>query len=337
MNIDKTDKVHSGDRVLFVNCRGFGDVLQTAASVKIFKDKFPGTSVTFLTCPQYTELLSYQPYIDGVIGGERLGLRSFLSTVDKVRDIGQFDWIMNFQGKSKIDTLGLLCGIPHKIGTGRRIFYDAELWDWFDSNQCDIRKRESVSIFSPEPALLFARKILSNLPEKKIFCIIGAGWKEKMWPVNYWCEFLQKLLAEGWGVVLNGYGKFEEEFAGKVESEIDNPNVLNLVSKLDFCNMAGVASQCSIAVGNDTGPLHLAALEGVPTLGIFGGTSSEMMGLLMPWFRSIYTTCYKAGCDSTMKCIRNIKYGCLTSVTPDRVRVVFDQLAMLSNMNLARH
>jgi ADP-heptose:LPS heptosyltransferase len=82
--------------------------------------------------------------------------------------------------------------------------------------------------------------------------------------------------------------------------------------------MAAVAEVSTIAVGNDTGPLHLAALTGTPTLGFFGVTDAYGMGFRMPWFREVRVTCPKAGCRD---------YGCpldcLADITPDKALKAF--------------
>jgi ADP-heptose:LPS heptosyltransferase len=44
---------------------------------------------------------------------------------------------------------------------------------------------------------------------------------------------------------------------------------LNLYEKLDLNALAGLLSRASLVVSNDSGPLHLAAAVGVPTVGIY--------------------------------------------------------------------
>ncbi|MDO5562782.1 MAG: glycosyltransferase family 9 protein [Synergistaceae bacterium] len=339
-HIEEIDKLRPGDKVLFVRFAGvvggLGDVLQDVSSIKALKDRFPNIQLTMLTAPLYAPLMERQPFIDKVITGSKNGLKNYLAAVKTVKENGPFDWLISMQGKSKSDTMGVLCGIPRNIGTGYKIFYDADLWKWFDFLDIAARERRAPTIFPPGDSIDFAKETLSGLPAKKVFAVIGGSWKSKMWPTDYWCEFLTELADEGWGIVLNGHGNYEEEIADIIVSHVDSSNLMNLVGKLDFYNMAGIASQCTISVGNDTGPLHLAALEGVPTLGIFGGTRPEDVGFLMPWFRCVYTLCRHAGCDHSIECERKFKHKCLDSVTPERVRVVFDQLAMLSNMNMIR-
>jgi ADP-heptose:LPS heptosyltransferase len=120
-----------------------------------------------------------------------------------------------------------------------------------------------------------------------------------MWTAEGWIGLLRPLAEEGWGIVLNGHGPAEEALGREVESALASrrENVLNLVGALDFKKMSGVALSCTLALGNDTGPLHLAALGGVPSMGLFNypATDSALRLLDVPWFREFRAEDYVAG------------------------------------------
>jgi ADP-heptose:LPS heptosyltransferase len=160
--------------------------------------------------------------------------------------------------------------------------------------------------------------MLARLPERKIFAVIGASKPQKFWPVRNWIAFLRYLLPDGWGIALNGHGDDEAMTAAEIEDAVGCRQVLNLVGRMSFPLNAAVAEACTIAVGNDTGPLHLAALVGTPTLGFFGVTDAYGMNFRMPWFRDIKVACPDAGC-------RN--YGCpkdcLADISPERALGAF--------------
>ncbi|MDR2529020.1 MAG: hypothetical protein LBD04_08395 [Synergistaceae bacterium] len=126
---------------------------------------------------------------------------------------------------------------------------------------------------------------MSQLPERRLFVAIGGGWVEKRRQPERWVKFPRPLTAENWGVALIGHGPLEEEMGQHIEEAIASLKLLNLVGKLDFERMAGVVHHHALAVGNDTGPLHLAALSGVPSLGLFNFSTSDSVNLRMPWFR----------------------------------------------------
>jgi len=51
---------------------------------------------------------------------------------------------------------------------------------------------------------------------------------------------------------------------------------IRTVSGASLIELAGVIERCSLYVGNDSGPIHLAAALGVPTVGIYGPTSPTL-------------------------------------------------------------
>jgi heptosyltransferase-1 len=87
---------------------------------------------------------------------------------------------------------------------------------------------------------------------------------------------------------------------------------------MSFPLNAAVAEASTVAVGNDTGPLHLAALVGTPTLGFFGVTDAYGMNFRMPWFKDIKVTCPDAGCRNY-----NCPKDCLADISPERALGVF--------------
>jgi len=46
---------------------------------------------------------------------------------------------------------------------------------------------------------------------------------------------------------------------------------------LDFFQLAGVQQVAAYCVGNDSGPTHLVALIGAPTLGLIGGGDADRL------------------------------------------------------------
>jgi ADP-heptose:LPS heptosyltransferase len=135
-----------------------------------------------------------------------------------------------------------------------------------------------------------ANKILCDLPRRKIFAVIGASYEAKMLPAENWVRILTPLFDDGWGVVLNGHGDKEMELAARIIDGVGATNalmILNLVGKLNFVQMSGVALSCDIAVGNDSGPLHFAALGGIPTIGVSDYILPKEIGYSMPWFYPI--------------------------------------------------
>jgi heptosyltransferase-1 len=101
----------------------------------------------------------------------------------------------------------------------------------------------------------------------------GAGWPAKQWPVENFAELAKRLSDRAMRVLVN-VGPGEEELGRQVaelsrSAQIISPSIRELIESL-----RGTA----LFVGGDTGPMHLAAMLGVPTVAIFGPTDPARNG-----------------------------------------------------------
>jgi ADP-heptose:LPS heptosyltransferase len=310
----------SGEKVLWIRFSAFGDVLQAAAGAHRFKMKFPDVRLTFLTKPDYADILKIQPYVDDLLFWDiKKHPLDFPGVVRRIRAAG-FQWLFSLHRGSAAAFASLCSGIPQRYGynSGMQFCYKTTHWEGLHLLGVDFMKRDEPAIFAAQEDKNRARAMLAGLPDKKLFAVIGASKPQKFWPVRNWIEFLPRLLAEGWGIVLNGHGEAEAETAREIEEALRNPALLNLVGQTPFPLMTAVAEACTAAAGNDTGPLHLAALTGTPTLGFFGVTDAYGMNFRMPWFREVRVNCPDAGCRN-YACPKD----CLADITPDRATAAF--------------
>jgi heptosyltransferase-2 len=80
--------------------------------------------------------------------------------------------------------------------------------------------------------------------------------------------------------------------------------------------LAAVLDQCKLLITNDTGPMHVAAAVGTPTVGVFGSTSPTWTRPFGLGHEVIYkavecSPCYQKTCP--------IGYICLNRITVDEV------------------
>ncbi|MDR1978226.1 MAG: glycosyltransferase family 9 protein [Synergistaceae bacterium] len=316
-----------GDKLLWIRFSAFGDVLQAAAGAHRLKMKYPGVHLTFLTKSEYANILKTQPYIDDLLFWDiKKRPLDFFRVVREIR-ASNFKWLFSLHRGAAAAAIALFSRIPWRFGynSGMQFCYKTTHWEFLDALGADFKNRDRAAIFTTPEDRDKARSMLSGLPEKKIFAVIGASKPQKFWPVRHWIEFLSPLAAEGWGIVLNGHGAAEARTAREIEDSLTalgSRRALNLVGQTPFPLMAAMAEACSIAVGNDTGPLHLASLVGTPTLGFFGVTDSYGMNFRMPWFREVRVSCSRAGCRDY-----NCPIDCLADISPERALLAFREFA----------
>lgn len=270
--------------VLWVRFWALGDVLQSAAEARNFKKRFPNAHVTFLTMPAYAELLRMQPYIDDVIAGNKKPWSEFWRTLKTIKS-KNFDAMISTNHGGKTALMGLCSGIKNRIGRcPAQFLYHHELSKWMTEMGVDLADRSERSIFSSDESRICASKILKKLERKRLLAIVGASSPNRMWSLQNWEKLLTGLVADGWDIVLSGSGRLEEDFAAALLSTLPEQNIINTAGKLSLSELSGAASLCSACIGNDTGTLHLAALSGVPTIGLSDYDQYESLGFRMPRF-----------------------------------------------------
>lgn len=312
-------------KVLWIRFGAFGDVLQAIARARLFKRKFPDAKLTMLTRPEYKNIVEPQNcFEDFIYWDSKTKPAGLLPCMREVKK-RSFDTLVSVHNAVSAAFVSKLSGIPHRYGYKsmfESFYYDKNVWEWFKELGIDKDLRDVPMLQASAAARKYAAELLAGLPEKTVFCIPGASKMQKTWPTEYWPEFLERLLADGWGIVLNGHGDEERKQNMEILSGIKNKdNVLDLTDKINYDQMCAVLKICRVAVGNDTGPLHVAALTGTPTLGFFGVTPSQKIGFTMPWFREVLCTCPDIGCWN-YSCPKR----CLETITVDMAYDGFKKL-----------
>lgn len=102
----------------------------------------------------------------------------------------------------------------------------------------------------------------------------GAGWGGKRWPTERYGQLARCLAKIGFDVVIN-VGPGEQDLTERVEAASEG------LSKPVTCSIAeliALTRRAALFIGGDTGPLHLAAALGIPTIAIFGPTNPARNG-----------------------------------------------------------
>jgi heptosyltransferase-2 len=78
-----------------------------------------------------------------------------------------------------------------------------------------------------------------------------------------------------------------------------------------------IAQRLSLFLTNDSGPMHIGAALGTPTLAVFGSTSQELTGPLGPRVKVVNVDVDCAPCFERL--CPDGHYECLVNIDPKRV------------------
>ena len=103
----------------------------------------------------------------------------------------------------------------------------------------------------------------------------GTARAEKLWPESHWRELLQQVAAAGYQVWLPWGNVSEQARAGRIAAGIEAASVL---PRQDLRELADRLLRVQAVVAVDTGLGHLGAALDVPTVSLYGPTSTRLVG-----------------------------------------------------------
>lgn len=169
------------------------------------------------------------------------------------------------------------------------------------------------------------------------YCVLnpnaGSLSLERRWPPPSFAELATRVARiDGLPVVLigsRGEAAYTEQVRALAQDAPDAP-IVNLAGELSATELAALLARALGVVSNDSGPMHLAAALGAPTLGLFGPETPVMYAPLGREVRSLYrptpcSPCINVHENKFASCI----YGrpeCLVRITVDEAHEVLREL-----------
>ncbi len=105
----------------------------------------------------------------------------------------------------------------------------------------------------------------------------GTTWETKLWPLDLWLELAEKLTCEdGQRIVLTWGNDVELRAAQKIAEVCQGRAVIWPLGTLK--ELVALLAAARLVIGADTGPIHIAAAIGTPTVSIFRVTDRLRTG-----------------------------------------------------------
>lgn len=146
---------------------------------------------------------------------------------------------------------------------------------------------------------------------------------ERRWPHENFAVLADRLAREeGVAVVFVG-SPAERDYTARACAPAESARVLNLAGELSTAELVALLARAAVVVTNDSGPMHLAAAIGAPTLGLFGPETPVMYGPIGLRARALYrpppcSPCINVHHNKLSSCIWGHPQ-CLVAITVDEV------------------
>jgi ADP-heptose:LPS heptosyltransferase len=135
---------------------------------------------------------------------------------------------------------------------------------------------------APMPDVSWVRTVLRDPPRlqpeffgvKRPYGLIIPGASahrpEKRWPAASYAELAKRVADRGVAPLIIGHKDEQEAAAAIIKAE---PRAKSAVMRTDLFQVTALAERAAFAVGNDTGPMHIAAAAGAVCVVLFGPDS----------------------------------------------------------------
>ena len=329
------------NRILVTQTGGWvGDMVLLTPALRALKIAHPQSHVTLLIRPLVAGLMANHPYIDEVIidnkGRGLSRLPSFYKLVSEIRRSG-FDLAVVLHPTSFRNALiPFLAGIPERIGSnvsGRGILLTKACSDRTDLHEVHryLRVLELIDIREPNAKLEFwhtdadrhaAHQILAthgiSSKEHPIGVNLGTTWRTKRWSLENFAAVIRQV-QKRFGARILLTGSTAEIPLGEALAGITKVEMINLIGKTTLTQLGALIESCKLYLTCDSGPMHIAAAVGTPTVALFGPTTPTRHGPYGENHEIIEKPvecrpCYKR------KCLRkDLPHLCMTEIDPNEV------------------
>lgn len=154
-------------------------------------------------------------------------------------------------------------------------------------------------------------------PENYLVFHASSQLQSKRWEPRNFAEVARYLLSESLADTIYLIGdKAEQALNDEIAYMCADERVINKSGKLSLMQSRELISKAKLFVGNDSGPMHIAALLGVPTLGLMGPYPPELCRPLGANSRYIFHRYHCCCCDPHF-C--GYAYRCMKAITVDEV------------------
>jgi lipopolysaccharide heptosyltransferase II len=156
----------------------------------------------------------------------------------------------------------------------------------------------------------------------------GARWANKRWPAENFARLISGLGADFPDTRFAVLGSNEDKALGEIIAKAAPSRCVNLCGATSLPEMVEWIRLGDLLITNDTGPMHVAAALGKPTVALFGPTEPRRTGpygqlqnvlrLDLPCSPCMKSTCHF---EKLNECLR----GLSTAAVAERIKKMFPQ------------
>lgn len=281
-------------KILLIKLRGIGDVVLTTIVLDNIKAFLPDANIDFLTDYPAVPILEPIETINKVIAFDRKSLIKRLKLFWDIRK-RNYDLVIDFFSNPVSAQITFFsnakyrAGFPYKGRTyAYNIFGPLERGKMHSAElNLELIKDIGVPIISKslhvglnKEANNFAENYFKDVFSSKdsVICLIpGGGWQSKRCDPIKFAEIGDELIKLYSNIkILILWGPGDKQEAELIKQYMKKDAILAPATNIS--QMAAIIKKCILTIANDSGPMHISAGIGTPTLALHGPTDPKLQG-----------------------------------------------------------
>ncbi len=300
-------------RILIIKPSSLGDIVHTLPVVHALKRCFPSCSIGWIVQQGFASLIKSVPSVDTVypihipatsdpLAGRWAYFKAFKALITTLWELrcqfndNSYDFILDLQGSFRSGLLGRTNPGGMRIGfkDARELnsLFQQELVTVPDNVQHALQKNLSFcdhlhvkvadedfnmdirSDFTEVKSFLHQHGIAAD--SKIIYANSATRWQTKFWPIQHWAKLADRFFEQGIVLIFGGSGQ-DEAYIKSITQLMDSQPVI-AAGRFTLPQSVTLIQHSTIYVGVDSGPMHIAALSGIPVVALFGPTHPSRVG-----------------------------------------------------------
>lgn len=276
-------------KICIVKLSAMGDIIHAMVALQFIKKELPHAVVDWVVESAFADVLKNNPHVDNILPINLKSIKKKKSEIFSQYKIlksyskNGYDIVIDAQGLLKSAIVSRIIGAKVIAGFDKNsiregiasLFYNKKIHIAYDANTID---RNAAVICEPlgieatskkildKESFLFSSSPVENLPKIFNLFVIGSTWESRNYPKEKFVEIAEALKIETFVV----WGSEEEHQKALWMQE--KSKYLHVLKRGSLDELKYVISKCSLLIGNDTGPTHMAWGLNVPSITIFGPT-----------------------------------------------------------------
>ena len=276
-------------RILVVQLWGIGETILTLPAIEALRKKFPDAKIDILATSRNKDIFFNNKNINNVfiIKLNPISILRFLFGNLKKYDIAidmeeylNISAIISFFAGKRI--VGYSHGARARLYTEKVRYNDKQhasqtFMDLVRALDIDYRFDRLPKLnFSPNDKNHVDRFLKNNNIKKNDFVVCVApgaaeSAKARMWPFERYAELCDEIILRHNAKIVFIGSLDEFELIESIQKNMENmEKTINSAGRISLNQLFYLISRCNLFIGNDSGPMHIAAAQGVKTLGLFG-------------------------------------------------------------------